>query len=58
MTRQQGQGIKRVPKQWCSQLKAPFCCEVGSGGRDFFVSFFFFSRHTPPPKFGTLLIRS
>jgi hypothetical protein len=40
MTRIQGQEIKRVRKQWCSQLKAPFCCEVGSGGREIFVSIF------------------
>jgi hypothetical protein len=23
---------------WCSQLKAPFCCEGGTGGRESFVS--------------------
>jgi hypothetical protein len=56
MTRIQGQEIKRGPKQWCSQLEAPFSCEVGSGGREFSCPIF--SRHTPPPKFGPLLIRS
>ena len=45
MTRIQGQGIKRVPKKWCSQLKAPFCCEVGPGGRDFFLVSFFLAPH-------------
>jgi hypothetical protein len=40
MTRIQGQEIERVRDKWCSQLKAPFCCEVGSGGREIFVSIF------------------
>jgi hypothetical protein len=40
MTRIQGQEIKGVRNKWCSQLKAPFCCEVVSGGREIFVSIF------------------
>jgi hypothetical protein len=40
MTRIQGQEIERVPNKWCSQLKAPLCCEVGSGGREIIVSIF------------------